>query len=183
MSIKLLWRPFCSRSMHWCFACNSVTKPACSKKKHVVIDMSRIAKELQFKMKRSKANLGTALEKRRQLKQSLEISLALHKAQTEEIQKQMTDNSQELNQLEYMLETEPDFNTSHREIAKRFKETNNVLGTSSELVDEWQARLEALKWMHVNSGYSWRQRAYLLRSSSVGKSKLTKHKERFVRIP
>lgn len=167
--------------MRWCFACNGVTKPACKKMKHVVMDMSRVARELQSKMKQSKANLGIALEKRRQLKQNLEISLALQKAQTEKIQKQMAENNQELNQLEHMLETEPDFSASKRKAVTRFKESKNVLATSNDLADEWQARLEVLKWMHINSSYSWRQRAYLLRTSSVQKSERTnKQRQRFV---
>lgn len=157
--------------MHWCFVCESVVKSVCKKKKHTVIDMSQFAKELQSKFKRTKINLGLAVEKRRQLKKNLDTSLALHKAQIEEIKKRIAENSQELNQLQFLLKSEPDFKASPRSIVVRFKETNNSLASSAELSDEWLSRLEAFEWLNTNSGYSWRQKAYLLRNVTVEKSR------------
>lgn len=161
---------FC-RSMHWCFVCDGVVKPSCRKSQHAVLDASRFAKELRFKMRQSKSNLTRALDKRRIRKQSLEMILTFHNNQAKVIQKEIDDNDQELNQLERLVETEPHFITDSKKISKRFKETNTILVTSTNLMDESQGQLDAVFTLYNKTDYSWRQKAHLLRSTE-GRSEL-----------
>lgn len=132
---------FYTRSMHWCFGCESVAKPDCQENQHFVLDMSHEAKRLHEKMKQSKVNIIATMEKRRQLKNYLEIALVLlNRFWAEKVQELNVENSEELGRLQRLLERKPNFG-DRQKIEMYLEEMKNALETSSALTDEWQARL------------------------------------------
>jgi len=133
--------------------------------------MSRDLKELNSKMKHSQTNLRKSLKNRRQAKSRLKRSLAILKRQVDEIKNEIGDNDQELDKLENMLETETvDFSKSVQAIEKRYKETKNALAESTQLTDDYSARLKVIKWTCTKSDdCSLRRKVYTIRSSTIEK--------------
>ena len=130
--------------MIWCFPCDSEAKPSCREKKHSVWDMSKAAREIHSKIKRTNSLLVEAMNNRRQMNDTLESSLTRLTSHTKEIQKQIAVNSQELQRLQKMLENEPDFNGNHHAVEARLQEALKILDESKEVAVNWQDRLEAL---------------------------------------
>ena len=130
--------------MIWCFPCDSEAKPSCQGQKHSVWDMSNAAREIHSKIKLANANLFKAMDNRRQMNDTLEASLTRLESHTEEIQKQISVNRQELHRLLNILDNEPDFNGNHQAVEMRLKETLNILDESKQAAVQWQNRLEAL---------------------------------------
>lgn len=123
-------------------------------------------------MRQSKSNLKLALDKRQQMKNSLQSMLTIHKRQINDIQKRIEDNDLETNQLQAVFDTEPDLNMDNRKVSKRFQETNKILASCTDLANESQGQLDAFLALNTSdepSGYSWKQKAHLIRSS-FGKS-------------
>ncbi len=127
--------------MHWCFGCESVAKPDCQENKHFVLDMGNEAKGLHGKIKQSKVNIIATMEKRRQLKNYLEIALVLLNGfWSDKVQEQNAENSEELCRLQRLLERETNFG-DRQKIEMHFEKTKNDLETSSALTDDWLVRL------------------------------------------
>lgn len=148
--------------MHWCFTCEGKAKPTCKASQHNIVDMSEEAKELQKKKKSSEYNWKAAVQHRQSLEQHLQAALASLDAQKKLVLDQINLNQNDLIELETELSGGERNSGGPQKIQSRLEASKKALALASQLEDEWRCRSEAIRWIHSNPGFSWRQIAHLL---------------------